>query len=376
VDLAGYGLTLVRVLVVNAGSSSLKLRLLDQHDTVLHTADIPAGAGGFDLERLDAVLKDWGDPDGVAHRVVHGGTSFTSAVRIDAAVRRELEELTDLAPLHQPKSLSALDAVTGRLPDVVAVACFDTGFHTSIPDAAATYPVPKQWRERYGVRRYGFHGLSHAYASRHAGTLLDRPVEGLRMVVCHLGAGASLTAVVDGCSVDTTMGFTPLEGVVMATRSGTVDPGLVLWLVEHAQLAPREVADALVHHSGLTALAGTGDMRAVEAAARGGDPDALLALDVHTHRLVGGIAAMSAAASGLDVLVFTGGVGENSAKVRQLAADRLGFLGVGVDPRRNADVSGDADVTVPGATVRTLVVAAREDIQMARETRELLTGQP
>jgi len=376
VDLAGYGLTLVRVLVVNAGSSSLKLRLLDQHDTVLHTADIPAGAGGFDLERLDAVLKDWGDPDGVAHRVVHGGTSFTSAVRIDAAVRRELEELTDLAPLHQPKSLSALDAVTGRLPDVVAVACFDTGFHTSIPDAAATYPVPKQWRERYGVRRYGFHGLSHAYASRHAGTLLDRPVEGLRMVVCHLGAGASLTAVVDGCSVDTTMGFTPLEGVVMATRSGTVDPGLVLWLVEHAQLAPREVADALVHHSGLTALAGTGDMRAVEAAARGGDPDALLALDVHTHRLVGGIAAMSAAASGLDVLVFTGGVGENSAKVRQLAADRLGFLGVGVDPRRNADVSGDADVTVPGATVRTLVVAAREDIQMARETRELLSGQP
>jgi acetate kinase len=376
VDLAGYGLTLVRVLVVNAGSSSLKLRLLDQHDTVLHTADIPAGAGGFDLERLDAVLKDWGDPDGVAHRVVHGGTSFTSAVRIDAAVRRELEELADLAPLHQPKSLSALDAVTGRLPDVVAVACFDTGFHTSIPDAAATYPVPKQWRERYGVRRYGFHGLSHAYASRHAGTLLDRPVEGLRMVVCHLGAGASLTAVVDGCSVDTTMGFTPLEGVVMATRSGTVDPGLVLWLVEHAQLAPREVADALVHHSGLTALAGTGDMRAVEAAARGGDPDALLALDVHTHRLVGGIAAMSAAASGLDVLVFTGGVGENSAKVRQLAADRLGFLGVGVDPRRNADVSGDADVTVPGATVRTLVVAAREDIQMARETRELLTGQP
>ena len=375
-DLAGDGLTPVRVLVVNAGSSSLKLRLLDEHDAVLHTADIPAGAEGFNAERLEAVLQDWGEPDVVAHRVVHGGTSFTGAVRIDDAVRRELEELTDLAPLHQPKSLAALDAVTGRLPDVVAVACFDTGFHTSIPTAAATYPVPKQWRERYGVRRYGFHGLSHAYASRHAGVLLDRPVEGLRMVICHLGAGASLTAVVDGRSVDTTMGFTPLEGVVMATRSGTVDPGLVLWLVEHAQLTPREVADALVHHSGLTALAGTGDMREVEEAARSGDPDAVLALDVHTHRLAGGVAAMAAAAAGLDVLVFTGGVGENSAKVRQLAADRLGFLGVGVDPRRNADVAGDADVTAPGATVRTLVVAAREEIQMARETRDLLSGRP
>jgi acetate kinase len=366
----------VRVLVVNAGSSSLKLRLLDEHDTVLHSADIPAGADGFDVERLESVLRDWGEPDVVAHRVVHGGTSFSGAVRIDEAVRRELAELTDLAPLHQPKSLAALDAVTRRLPDVVAVACFDTGFHTTIPIAAATYPVPRQWRERFGIRRYGFHGLSHAYASQRAGALLDLPVEGLRTVTCHLGAGASLTAVVDGRSVDTTMGFTPLEGVVMATRSGTVDPGLVLWMVEHAQLAPREVADALVHRSGLTALAGTSDMRAVEEAALSGDPDALLTLDVHTHRLVAGISAMAAAASGLDVLVFTGGVGENSARVRQLAADRLGFLGVGIDPRRNADAAGDADVTADGATVRTLVVAAREDIQMARETRDLLRGQP
>jgi len=362
----------VRVLVVNAGSSSLKLRLLDRQDTVLHSADIPAGSDGFDTGRLDAVLQSWQEPDVVAHRVVHGGTAFSGAVRIDDAVRRELEDLTDLAPLHQPKSLRALATVTERVPDTPAVACFDTGFHTTIPPAAATYPVPKQWRDRYQIRRYGFHGLSHAYASRRAAELLDRPVEGLRLVTCHLGAGASLTAVVDGRSVDTTMGFTPLEGIVMATRSGTVDPGLVLWLQEHAQLSPREVATALVNHSGLTALAGTGDMRAVEAAARDGDPDAALALDVHTHRLVGGIAAMAAAAGGLDVLVFTGGVGENSAAVRRLAADRLGFLGVGVDRRRNAEVVGDADVTASGATVRTLVVAAREDIQMARETRALL----
>jgi acetate kinase len=355
----------VRVLVVNAGSSSLKLRLLDEHDGVLHGADLPAGSN-----RLAAALDGWDEPDVVGHRIVHGGTDFTGPVRITDTVRKQLQDLTDLAPLHQPKSLAALDAVTAHLPSIPAVACFDTAFHTTIPAAAATYAVPREWRDRYAIRRYGFHGLSHAYCSRRAAELAGRPLGELRIVTCHLGAGASLAAVVGGRSVDTTMGFTPLEGLVMATRSGTVDPGLVLWLEEHEHLSPHEVATALEHRGGLTALAGTGDMREVETAAERGDPDAVLALDVYTHRLVAGIAAMTASAGGLDVLAFTGGVGENSATVRRRAADRLGFLGVTTDPHANDSVHDDVDISAAAATVRTVVITAREDLQIASEARE------
>jgi acetate kinase len=369
----------VRVLAVNAGSSSVKLRLLDEHDTVQHSADLPAGPDGFDTAGLARILRGWGTPDVVGHRVVHGGTSFTGPVLIDDDVRKRLQDLTDLAPLHQPKSLAALDAVTELLPDVMAVASFDTAFHTTIPAAAATYAVPHEWRDRYAIRRYGFHGLSHAYCARRAPQLLDRPPAGLRMITCHLGAGASLAAIVDGRSVDTTMGFTPLEGLVMATRSGTVDPGLVLWLQEHEHLTPHEVATTLEQRSGLLGLAGTGDMREVEAAVGRGEPAAVLALDVYVHRLAGGIGAMSAATGGVDVVVFTGGVGQHSSTVRRLAVRRLGFLGVAIDARRNAVVHADGDITATGAAVRTLVLTAREDLQMAREARTLLdrvtTGQ-
>ncbi len=362
----------MRVLVVNAGSSNLKLRLLDEHDAIEHSADLPAGPDGFDVSRLADVLQSWGEPDVVGHRIVHGGTRFTGPVRINDAVRAQLQDLTDLAPLHQPKSLAAVDTVTTQLPDVIAVASFDTAFHTTIPAAAATYAVPLEWRHRYAIRRYGFHGLSHAYCSQRAAELLARPLRGLRIVTCHLGAGASLAAVVDGHSVDTTMGFTPMEGLVMATRCGTVDPGLVLWLEEHEHLAPHEVATALEQRSGLTALAGTGDMRDVEAAADRGDPAAVLALDVYTHRLVGGIGAMSAATGGVDVLVFTGGVGEHSATVRRRAVERLGFLGVAIDTHRNDTVHDDGVITATAATVQTVVITAREDLQIAREARRLL----
>jgi len=362
----------VHVLVVNAGSSSLKLRLLDDHDTIEHSADLPAGPGGFDTATLTGVLQGWGKPDLVAHRIVHGGTIFTGPVRINDAVREQLRDLTDLAPLHQPKSLAALDAVTAQLPHVPAVASFDTAFHTTIPAAAATYAVPREWQQRYAIRRYGFHGLSHAYSSQRAAQLLDRPLTDLRVITCHLGAGASLAAVLDGRSVDTTMGFTPLEGLVMATRSGTVDPGLVLWLEEHEHLSPHEVATALEQRSGLIALAGTGDMREVEAAADRGDPGAVLAMDVYTHRLVGGIGAMSTATGGVDVLVFTGGVGEHSSTVRRRAVERLGFLGLAIDIHRNDTVHDDGDITAAGATARTVVITAREDLQIAREARRVL----
>jgi acetate kinase len=373
----------VRVLVVNAGSSSLKLRLLSATDAIERSADLPAGPGGFETSRLAEIFSNgWATPDVVGHRVVHGGTTFTGPVLINDAVRKQLQDLTDLAPLHQPKSLAGLDAVTAHLPGVPAVASFDTAFHSTIPPAAATYAVPREWRERYAIRRYGFHGLSHAYCSQRAAQMLGRPLTGLRIITCHLGAGASLAAVLDGRSVDTTMGFTPLEGLVMATRSGTVDPGLVLWLEEHEHLPPHEVATVLEQRSGLTALAGTGDMREVEAAAGRGDPDARLAIDVYTHRLAGGAAAMCAAAGGADVLAFTGGVGENSAVVRRRAAERLAFLGVAIDIDRNVLAHGgtasdhggqaDRDITAAGAAVRTLVISAREDLQIAREARRLL----
>ncbi len=362
----------MRVLVVNAGSSSLKLRLLEPDDRLSRSADLPADAGGFDTDRMGSVLRTWPPPDVVGHRVVHGGADYTSAVRLDAGVRERLDALTALAPLHQPKSLTALDAVSAALPDVAAVACFDTAFHSTLPPEATTYAIPAEWRQRHGVRRYGFHGLSHAWSAQRAAALGGSAA---RVVSCHLGAGASLCAIVGGRSVDTTMGFTPLEGLVMATRSGTVDPGLVLWLEEHEHLRPHAVAIALEQRSGLLALAGTADMRAIVSRADRGEQAARGALDVYLHRLAGAIAAMAAAARGLDVLVFTGGIGENSAAVRALTTERLGWLGVELDGPRNAAVdvrAADADITAADGSVRVLVIAAREDLQIAREARAVV----
>ena len=352
----------------------------DGGDGVAAAADLPAPRGAADSGDIEAAIESFGPVDAVGHRVVHGGTLYAAPVLVTAEVRRRLESLTDLAPLHQPKSLAALDAVAAVLPDTPAVACFDTAFHATIGDAAATFALPAEWRTRWTLRRYGFHGLSHAYASRRAAELAGLPgaQEELRVVTCHLGAGASLAAVRGGRSVDTTMGFTPLDGLVMATRSGSVDPGLVLWLEEHVHTPPAELAATLEYRSGLTGLTGTGDMREVLARAAGGDPRAVLGREVYLHRLRASIAAMAAAMDGLDVIVFTGGVGENSAEVRSRAAAGLGFLGVRIDPGRNGldkDARGGADdweIGADGAPVRAFVIAAREDKQIAAEVRSVL----
>jgi len=371
----------VRVLVVNAGSSSLKLRVLDDSDQLTGTADLPAPRGAADAAAIGPALASLGDADAAGHRIVHGGTSFTGPVRIDDGVLARLRALTALAPLHQPKSLAAVEAVQRARPGLPGVACFDTAFHATIPAAAATYALPREWRQRWALRRYGFHGLSHAYCSGRAAELAGAAGDAtLRIVTCHLGAGASLAAVRGGVSVDTTMGFTPLEGLVMATRSGSVDPGLVLWLAEQAGTPPAELAAALEHRSGLLGLAGTADMREVVAGAAAGGQDARLAFDVYIHRLRAGVAAMAAALGGLDVLVFTGGVGENSPVVRSEAAAGLGFLGVRLDAGRNAagaaDGGGPADREIgqAGAPVRSFVVAAREDIQIAAQVRAVLAA--
>ncbi len=362
----------MRILVVNAGSSSLKLRTLAADDTLTASRDLPAPRGLAEEAAMTAAIREMGPVDAVGHRIVHGGTEFSGPVLIDDEVERRLAALTDLAPLHQPASLAALRTVRAVLPRVPAVACFDTAFHASMPEAAATYALPLEWRKRWDLRRFGFHGLSHAYAARRAAALLGRPSDEFRVVTCHLGAGASLAAVHGGRSVDTTMGFTPLEGLVMATRSGSVDPGLVLWLEEHVGTPPAELAATLEHRSGLLGLAGTADMREVLSRSQAGDAAACLALEVYVHRLRGGIASMAAAMDGLDLLVFTGGVGEHAPEVRARAAAGLGFLGVALDPGRNAATSRDGEITAAGARVRTLVIEAREDLEIAHQVRVTL----
>jgi acetate kinase len=346
----------VRILVVNAGSSSLKLRLLGAADELEAQHDLEPD----DSAALDAALADLPRPNAVGHRVVHGGERFRAAVRVDDEVVDGLEALVDLAPLHQPAALAGIAAVGRALPDVPAIACFDTAFHATLPAAAATYALPAAWRERFGLRRFGFHGLSHAYASRRAAAA--------RVVSCHLGAGASLAAVRDGVCVDTTMGFTPMEGLVMATRSGSVDPGLVLWLLRHG-LDADALERGLDREGGMKGLAGDADMQAVLSRT---DAAARLAVDAYVHRLRAAIAAMAAAMDGVDALVFTGGVGEHAAEIRARAAAGLGFLGVELDPDANARATPDADVGAPGAAVRTVVVTAREDLEIARQVRDLV----
>ena len=365
-------MAVLRVLVVNAGSSSLKLRLLGPGDRIVGSHDLPPPSGAADAGMLKDAISSLGEVDAVGHRIVHGGTLFRSPVVVDAGVRQRLEALTDLAPLHQPKSLAAFDAVQAALPDVPGVACFDTAFHATIPDYAATFALPAEWRARWTLRRYGFHGLSHAYVSRRAAEMTGGAS---RIVSCHLGAGASLAAVLDGRSVDTTMGFTPLDGLVMATRSGSVDPGLVLWLQGHAGTPAAELAATLEYRSGLFGLAGTADMREILARAADGDARCELAREVYLHRLRGYVASMGAAMGGLDALVFTGGVGENSPEIRRRALAGLGFLGVRPDPSRNDAGTGDREIGSPDAPARSLVISAREDLEIARQVRSVLGDQ-
>ena len=356
----------MRVLTVNVGSSSLKLSIV---------ADGRRVDASFDsLEQACAAARGAG-VTAVSHRIVHGGASIRTATVIDDAVERELRRLTSLAPLHQPPALAALRTARRLLPDLPHVACPDTAFHATLPPAASTYAVPRAWRTEWEVRRYGFHGLSHRYSARRAAQLAPGST---RVVVAHLGAGASLCAVADGRSVDTTMGFTPLEGLVMATRSGTVDPGLLPWLTTAHGMSADEIYDALVHDSGLLALAGTADMReALEA-----DTDeARLAIDVYLHRLQASVAAMVAALGGIDTLVFTAGIGENSPRIRERAVRGLAWLGLRIDgPANLAALGVDADVSDPAAVAaggpRTLVIHAQEDVEMAAEVTELLGGHP
>jgi acetate kinase len=364
-----------RILTVNAGSSSLKLRILDAENRVVSSRDSGSIQGREELRNeLAAILTEGGTVDAAGHRVVHGGPEHDGPAVLDASVEEELDQLADLAPLHNPPALEAIRALEAELPGLPNVACFDTAFHAGMPAAASAYAVPAAWSARWPLRRYGFHGLSHAYASRRAAELLGRPQAELRLVTAHLGAGASLAAVQGGRSVDTTMGFTPLDGLVMATRSGSVDPGLLLWVQRHGEISAGEMERALDRESGLLALSGrSGDMREILAGLDDGDERCHLAFDVYIHRLTAGIAAMTAAMGGIDAIVFTGGIGENSPRVRAATGPPIDFLGVAIDEQANLSGAGDRVISSSTAKVQALVVNAREDIELATQTRDCLS---
>jgi acetate kinase len=360
-------------LVVNAGSSSLKLRMLGANDELLASCDAPAAHDPG--ERLSAFLAQAPDADAAGHRVVHGGSEYPAALLVDDDEEEKLRRLADLAPLHNPPALDAIRALRRLRPRLPAVVCVDTAFHSTLPPSAATYALPAAWGERWDLRKYGFHGLSHAYASRRAAELLGRPLSDLRLVTAHLGAGASLAAVADGRSVDTTMGFTPLDGLVMATRSGSVDPGLLLWVQRHGGIDAETMEHALNLDAGLFGLSDrSGDMREVLEGANEGDARCLLALEVYVHRLAGSVAAMAASMGGVDGLVFTGGVGENAPRIRAEICRRLAFLGTAVDDRE--DGSRDRVISPADAPVSVLVIKAREDLEIAREVRRALATPP
>jgi len=332
------------ILVVNAGSTSLKLSLVFDDDS----SEV--------IESLDSAPDD---VDAVAHRFVHGGDRFRDPVVVDDAVERELEALTELAPLHNRPALDALAVARGRYPDVPHVAVFDTAFHATIPAEASTYAVPAEWRDEWAIRRFGFHGLSVEWSARR--------VRAARLVVCHLGGGCSVSAVLDGRSVDTTMGFSPLEGIPMATRSGSIDPEIVLHLLRTKKLGVEEIEHALESESGLLGI--SGESSRVEQLERSNSAEAALALAVFTHRIAGAVATMAASLGGVDAIVFTGGTGEHSSRVRADVCARLDFLGCVLDEQANADAVADALISAPGAAVAVHVIRAREDVVAADATR-------
>jgi acetate kinase len=394
----------MKVLLLNAGSSSLKFSLLESADEKELAHGLGDWAGeetryhyeGPDGQEHSATVS-WRGPGpavrqalhdlthtepialprltelaAVGHRVVHGG-DFTEAVRITPEVQEKLKSLTELAPLHNPPSLETLAAAQAELPNLQHIAVFDTAFHATMPPEARTYTVPRVWTNDWKIRRYGFHGLSHAYCARRAAQMLNRPLEQLRLVICHLGHGCSATAIEGGRSIDTTMGFTPLEGLMMGTRSGSIDPAVVTYVQQQHGLSAAEVEKVLLRQSGLLGVSGvSADMREVEKAASEGNADARLALAIYTHRIRQAVGALTATLGGVDALVFTAGVGENAAKIRAEVCERLSCLGLYLDANANESRRPDADIARADSPGRILIIATREDLTMLHEVMRLV----
>ncbi len=392
------------ILLINAGSSSLKCSLMDAEtarviahsvtdwsgatthrtfvsaDKTEHREDVAWKGYTAAVERVLAdlvhvppiALSGLAGVAAVGHRVVHGGT-FTTSVRVTPEIRGKILALEDLAPLHNPPSLEALAAAEQALPNVPHVAVFDTAFHANLPPASRTYPLPGSWTCDWGIRRFGFHGLSYAYCSQRAEEMLGSGSDALRLVICHLGHGCSAAAVRNGQSIDTTMGFTPLEGLMMATRCGSIDPGIVLHVQQHHDLNSEQVEWTLNHEAGLLGVSGiSADMRRVLAAAREGNKSAGLAIDVYAHRVRQAIGALAVTLGGVDALVFTAGVGEHAAEIRAAIAPGLECLGLEMDTAANAACRPDVDIATRASRGRILVIATREDLTMLREVTRVL----
>ena len=345
---------------------------------------VPAGSRGEAIERLlqslwsgdTQAISGPSEIDVVGHRVVHGGLRHFEPAIVTERIKTAIEVASVFAPLHSRAELQGMEIVEKLLGAVPQLAVFDTGFHRTMPPSASTYPGPYEWFEQ-GIRRYGFHGINHQYCAERAAQLLGKKMGSLRQVTCHLGNGCSLAAIREGRSVDTTMGFTPLEGLMMGTRSGTVDPGILTYLIRQRQFSAPQLDDVLNKKSGLLGVSGiSSDMREILDASRKGHARSRLALDIYVHRLQSGIGAMIAVLGGVDVLVFTAGVGENSPEVRAAVCDNFAFLGLRLDQTKNTKSPSDEDISAPDATVRVLVIHAQEDWMIARECWNLVHSAP
>lgn len=397
----------MKVLVINAGSSSLKYQLYDMKDeSVLASGRVERI--GMDssivthepvdkpevrivseiLDHVTAVkrvidmltnpefgaIKSLSEIEAVGHRVVHGGEAFSSSVLVTQDVKLEIRRLFDLAPLHNPAHMMGISAVETNLPDVPQAVVFDTAFHQTMPKSSYLYPIPTVLYRRHKIRRYGFHGTSHSYVSAQAANFLDKPLESLKMITCHIGNGASCTAILNGESFDTSMGMTPLEGLMMGTRSGDIDPAIVPFVMNKEELTLNEVNSMLNKHSGMLAISGiSSDMREVTAAMVDGDKNAKLAFDMYVYRVKKYIGAYAAAMNGVDTIVFTAGVGENSSELRKAICDGISFLGIELDDEinnvRRKDIRA---ITTEGSKVKVLVVPTNEELLIARDTYYLV----
>ncbi|MEG3941014.1 acetate kinase [Microcoleus sp. S36b_A3] len=404
----------MKILVLNAGSSSHKSCLYELNDRLPDRAPQPLWEAQIDwthrknagelqvktaagntlaeefasnsrsqaiarmLETLwqgkTQVINSLKDIDIVGHRVVHGGRKYQQSTLISPEVKEEISRLAEFAPVHNPVNLAGIEAIEEILGNVPQIAVFDTAFHAQLPPAAFVYPGPYEWLEE-GIRRYGFHGISHQYCTRRAAEILNRDSADLRLISCHLGNGCSLAAVLGGRSVDTTMGFTPLDGLMMGSRSGAIDPGIIIHLLRRSHFTAEELDNILNRNSGLKGISGvSSDMRQILAAIKDGNSRAQLALDIYVHRLRAGIGAMLASLGGLDALIFTAGVGENSAVVRAAACEAFGFMGLKLDGEKNLNSPVDDDVAAVDSAVRVLVIHTQEDWEIARECWDIFRG--
>ncbi|MCS6782904.1 MAG: acetate kinase [Gloeomargarita sp. SKYBB_i_bin120] len=352
------------------GQAAIKIKSNNQ----VHTQEMPLASRAEVMHKVlhtlvsgpTQVLESFQQVTLAGHRIVHGGTKYAAPTRITPTVKQDIQDLVPLAPSHHPAHLEGIDVLEQLLPQAPQIAVFDTAFHQTLPLAAQVYPIPYAWYEK-GIRRYGFHGINHEYCARRAAQLLGRHPADLRLICCHLGNGASLCAIEGGKSVDTTMGFTPLEGLMMGTRSGSIDPGIILHWLRHESLTGDQISHLLNQESGLKGVSQlSGDMRQILQARAQGHPGATLAFEVYIHRLAQAVAAMWVSLGGCDALIFTGGVGENAAPVRAELCQRLTGWGVCCDREKNQQSGADRDIATPDSPVRVLVIAAEEDWAIAQ----------